>query len=202
MEDLLGVYLLPRDPLFPVLCLDWSEKRLVAGAPGPGGGPITPGVEFSANGLGGILMAVEPLAGRRLASVSGGVTHADLAVFLRKILDEQYPEARKVALILDYRNTHALAALHETLPRPEASRLCGLLEIHRAPRLGSWLNMARIELGVLNGQRLEGRIGDLDELRHEVGAWQDDNPMAPIAWRLSFEDARKRLRHLYPIPSL
>jgi hypothetical protein len=116
------------------------------------------------------------------------------------VLDEHYPDATRVVLVMDNLNTHALVSLYKSMEKEDARRLVGRLEIHYTPKHGSWPDMAEIELGVLKSQCLDRRIGDMDTLRRKVQAWQDDrnNRIAPINRQFTTEDARVKLRHLYP----
>lgn len=116
------------------------------------------------------------------------------------MLDERYPKARKVRLVMDNLNTHDLASLYETFPPAEARRLAERLEIHYTPKHGSWLNIAEIELSALNSQCLRRRIPSSQVMRREIAAWQSDrnNRGAPVNWRFTTKDARIKLTRLYP----
>jgi hypothetical protein len=116
------------------------------------------------------------------------------------MLEQRYPEAIKVRLVMDNLNTHAIASLYETFPPVEARRLADRLEIHYTPKHGSWLNIAEIELSALNGQCLRRRIPDIESMRCQTSAWQNhrNNRGAPINWRFTTEDARVKLLRLYP----
>ena len=116
------------------------------------------------------------------------------------MLDVRYPQATKVRLVMDNLNTHSAASLYETFPTEEARRLARRLEIHYTPKHGSWLNVAEIELSALNSQCLDRRIPDIDLMRKEVAAWELDrnNRAASIDWRFTTEDARIKLKRIYP----
>jgi hypothetical protein len=116
------------------------------------------------------------------------------------MLDERYPNATRVRLILDNLNTHCLASLYEVFKPQEARRLAERLEIHYTPKHGSWLNMAEIELSALNGQCLDRRIPDLVTMRRHIVAWEDDrnNRQSKINWHFFTDNARVKLKHLYP----
>jgi len=204
MEDVLAVYQLPHDPLFPVVCMDESNKQLVGEvhAPiptGPGHGRILDH-EYVRHGVATLFVEVEPLAGRRHVEVTERRTRQDWARFIKTMLDERYPKALKVRLVMDNLNTHDLASLYETFAPAEARRLAERLEIHYTPKHGSWLNIAEIELSALNGQCLCRRIPSPQAMRREIAAWQSDrnNRGAPVNWRFTTENARIKLTRLYP----
>lgn len=204
MEDVLAVYQLPHDPLFPVVCMDESNKQLVGEVHAPI--PAAPGHrrivdhEYVRNGVAALFVEVEPLAGRRHVEVTERRTRQDWARFIKAMLDERYPKATKVRLVMDNLNTHDIASLYETFAPAEARRLAERLEIHYTPKHGSWLNIAEIELSALNGQCLRRRIPSHEKLRSEIAAWQSDRNTrgAPVNWRFTAVDARIKLTRLYP----
>ena len=204
MEDVLAVYQLPHDPRFPVVCMDESNKQLVGEvqapiAAAPGHGRILDH-EYVRHGVATLFVEVEPLAGRRHVEVTERRTRQDWARFIKTMLDERYPKAVKVRLVMDNLNTHDLASLYETFPPAEARRLAERLEIHYTPKHGSWLNIAEIELSALNGQCLHRRIPSAQLMRTEIAAWQSDRNQrgAPVNWRFTTKDARIKLFRLYP----
>ena len=204
MEDVLDVYHAPYDPLFPLVCMDESNKQLVGEvhdplAPAPGRGQIIDH-EYVRNGVAEIFLEVEPLAGRRHVEITAHRTRKDWAAFIKGMLDERYPQATQVRLVMDNLNTHSAASLYEAFEPEEARRLSRRLAIHYTPKHGSWLNVAEIELSALNSQCLNRRIPDIDLMRKEVAAWElDRNNRAPaIDWRFTTEDARIKLKRLYP----
>jgi DDE superfamily endonuclease len=204
MEDVLAVYRLAHDPRFPVVCMDESSKQLVGEVRAPI--PTAPGHgqiidhEYVRHGVATLFVEVEPLAGRRHVEVTERRTRQDWARFIKAMLEERYPHAVKVRLVMDNLNTHDLASLYETFPPAEAHRLAQRLEIHHTPKHGSWLNIAEIELSALSGQCLCRRIPDLASMRREVSAWQQhrNHRGAPIHWHFTTEDARIKLSRLYP----
>ena len=204
MEDVLAVYQLPQDPRFPVVCMDESNKQLIGEvhapiAAAPGHGRIVDH-EYVRHGVATLFVEVEPLAGRRHVEVTERRTRQDWARFIKTMLDERYPQATKVRLVMDNLNTHDLASLYETFPPTEARRLAERIEIHYTPKHGSWLNIAEIELSALNGQCLRRRIPSTPEMRRQIAAWQADRNTrsAPVNWRFTTEDARIKLTRLYP----
>jgi len=204
MEDVLDVYHAPYDPQFPLVCMDESNKQLVGEVhsplpPAPGRGQINDH-EYVRHGVAEIFLEVEPLGGRRHVVITEHRGRTDWALFIKGMLDERYPQATKVRLVMDNLNTHNAASLYEAFPPEEARRLAHRLEIHYTPKHGSWLNIAEIELSALNTQCLSRRISSIELMRTEVTAWERDrNNRAPtIDWRFTTEGARIKLKRLYP----
>ena len=204
MEDVLSVYVRPYDEKRPQVCMDEISKQLVSETRQPL--PMQPGepegydYEYERQGVRNLFMAFEPLAGRRYVKVTEHRTKRDWALFIRELVDVQYPQADKVVLVLDNLNTHILSALYEVFAPEEARRLIDKLELHYTPKHGSWLNMAEIEWSVLSRQCLDRRIGHEEELQREVAAWQErrNTGQAKVNWRFTTQDARIKLKHLYP----
>ena len=204
MEDVLEVYTRPYDPQRPQVCMDETSKQLVgetrAPVPGAPGRPARHDYEYVRNGVANLFMFCEPLAGKRRVKVTERRTRIEWAQAVRELVDEGYPQADKVVLVMDQLNTHGPASLYEAFPPAEAKRIADKLEIHHTPKHGSWLNMAEIELGVLGRQCLDRRIENTATLRHQVGAWQVDRNTrtAKVDWRFTTADARIKLKRLYP----
>jgi hypothetical protein len=204
MEDVLDVYHAPYDPQFPLVCMDESNKQLVGEVHAPlphaaGHGQINDH-EYVRHGVAEIFLEVEPLAGRRHVDITERRTAKDWAYFIKGMLDERYPQAIKVRLVMDNLNTHTTASLYEAFEAEEARRLARRLEIHYTPKHGSWLNVAEIELSALNSQCLNRRIPDMELMRKEVAAWEMDrnNRATTIDWQFTTENARIKLKRLYP----
>jgi len=204
MEDVLAVYHLPYDPSVPVVCMDESSKQLVGEvhepiAAAPGRARLVDH-EYVRNGVAQIFVEVEPLRGRRHVEVTETRKREDWARFVKAMLDERYPQAQKVRLVMDNLNTHGIASLYAAFEPSEARRLARRLELHYTPKHGSWLNVAEIELSALNAQCLSRRIPSIEALRREVQACQRErNERAkPVDWQFTTEDARVKLKRLYP----
>ena len=204
MEDILSVYRLPYDVEYPVICMDESSKQLIGEVRQSLG--CKPGKtkkiddEYVRYGVAQIFMEVEPLTGRRHVTVTERRTNKDWAKRIKALLDDRYPHARKIRLIMDNLNTHTIGSLYETYPPEEAHRLASRLEIHYTPKHGSWLNIAEIELSALKGQCLDRRICDMEVLREEIRLWEEsrNNQAKKINWQFTTEDARIKLKRLYP----
>ncbi len=204
MEDVLDLYEMPYDPERPVVCFDESSKQLIMEKRLPL--PATPGqvarydYEYKRNGTRNLFMFFEPLAGYRHIEVTARRTMQDFAHCMKWLVDEAYSDALCIRLVVDNLNTHRPAALYETFPPAEANRILKRLEWHYTPKHGSWLNMAEIEFSVLNRQCLDRRIPDEDTLKREIKAHEDQrNHSHPtVNWQFTSEDARIKLRRLYP----
>ena len=184
--------------------MDETSKQLIGETRTPI--PMQPGrpqrydYEYVRNGVANLFVFVEPLRGWRHVAVTERRTRQDWAMAMRWLLDEIYPEAERVVVVLDNLNTHMGGALYETFPAEEANRLLARLELHYTPKHGSWLNMAEIEFSVLGRQCLDRRIAATATLVREVAAWQTErnHRQTTISWRFTTADARIKLRRLYP----
>jgi hypothetical protein len=204
MEDVLAVYTRPYDPRRPQVCLDETSRQLLAEVTLPQ--PVAPGrsarqdYEYLRQGVGNVFLVCEPLRGWRQVTVSARRTRIDWAHCVKDLLDVCYPDAEQVVLVQDNLNTHTPASLYAAFPPAEAKRLADRLELHYTPKHGSWLNMAEIELSILAEQCLNRRLADQATLEREVAAWQAARNSAGrgVDWRFTTEDARIKLKHLYP----
>jgi hypothetical protein len=162
--------------------------------------PLREDYEYVRQGTANLFLWYEPLRSRRHVEVTARRTREDWAQAIKTLVDEHYPDAEKIILVLDNLNTHTPASLYHAFPAAEAKRLSDKLEIHYTPTHGSWLNMAEIELSILSRQCLDRRIPDQVTLTAEVAAWeQERNQTATgVDWRFTTEDARIKLKHLYP----
>jgi hypothetical protein len=205
MEDVLEVYALPDDPTQPVVCFDECSKQLVSETrtpiPAEPGQPVRYDYEYQRQGVANMFMFFAPLQNWRHVDVTERRTKADFAYCMRDLVDVYFPDAVRIRVVLDNLNTHTPAALYTVFPPDEARRIIEKLAFHYTPKHGSWLNMAEIELSVLAGQCLDRRIDNQDELTKEVTAWADARNAAgtTIDWRFTTEDARIRLKKLYPV---
>jgi transposase len=205
MEDILDVYVQPEDPNQPLVCMDECPKQLIGETRLPL--PVEPGeterydTEYARNGTCDIFMFSAPLLGWRRATVTERRTHEDWAQQIKKLVDEDFPNAQKITLVTDNLNTHNPASLYGTFPPEEAKRIRDRLEIHYTPKHGSWLNMAEIEFSVLNNHGLSDRIPTIEQMRREVSAWNQirNKKSCKINWRFTTDDARIKLARLYPL---
>ena len=206
MEDVLSVYERPYDKDYPVVCMDEKPFQLLDERYAPIPMSKTNSIkkhdfEYERMGSCSIFMFTEPLAGWRYATALSRRTRFDWANQMKWLLDEQYPDAKKVVLVMDNLNTHGIHSFYDTFPPDEAFRLSQRLEIHFTPKHGSWLNIAECELSAMTTQCLKNRrMPSLDYLNSELLAWHSSRNanQKSVAWQFSTSNARIKLLHLYP----
>jgi len=204
MEQVLDVYTRPYNPDVPLICMDEKPVQLLEDArlalPMKAGQVRREDYEYERKGTCSLFLFTEPLAGWRLVHARSQRTKRDWALEIQELLDLHYPQARRVCLVLDNLNTHTLASLYEAFVPATARALASRLELCYTPKHGSWLNMAEVELSALTLQCLDRRIGSMDDLQREVSAWarQRNEACKTLSWQFTTEDARIRLKHLYP----
>ena len=204
MEDVLSVYKRPYDPDRPVVCMDEMPRQLIKEVRTPlpmeAGKPKRHDYHYQRNGVVNLFMFFEPLAGWRTVITRERRTKIDWAHCMRQLLKEHYPDAEKVILVMDNLNTHGLSSFYEAFPPEEAHQLAQRFEIHYTPEHGSWLNMAEIENSAMTRQCLDRRIPEQQVMEEETSAWSDqrNEEGAAANWRFRTEDARIKLRRLYP----
>ena len=201
MEDVLEVYQRPYGDKEVLVCLDETSKQQVKETrlPRPGAAGSFD-YEYQRNGVSNLFMLFAPLEGWRRVEVTEQRTKVDWARVVRKLVDEDYADRERIVLVMDNLNTHHPASFYEAFEPAEALRIARRLEIHYTPKHGSWLNIAEIELGVLARQCLDRRIPDKEVLERETQAWQEKRNREGIRvdWRFTTEDARVKLKSLYP----
>lgn len=203
MEQVLDVYKREYDPNTPVVCMDESPEQLIEAKNWT---VMEPGkearidYEYTRHGVANIFMANEPLKGNRLVEVTERKTKTDWAKFIKRVSDEMYPQAKRITLVMDNFKTHTIGAFYETFEPAEAKRLVDKFDFVFTPKHGSWLNMAEIELHVLNTQCLNRHIATIDKMKKEVEAWQThrNSKETKINWQFTSKDARIKLKRLYP----
>lgn len=206
METILDTYAAPPDPAVPLVCMDEGGKELQAHTRAPfpprSGQPARVDPEYRRQGSANLFLCYAPHLGWRQVTVTDRRTAVDWALAMRELVEVHFPEAARITVVLDNLNIHRLSSLYTAFPAPEAHRLARRLELRYTPLHGSWLNMAELELAVLQQQCLHRRIPDAVTLAREVAAWAAarNTVAAPARWTFTVEDARQRLTHLYPIP--
>lgn len=204
MEDVVALYAAPYDPKRPKVNFDETSRQLLADKQAPQaaapGQPARYDYEYERKGTRNLFLHCEPQAGWRHVEVTEHRKKHDFAQQMKWLVDERYPEAEVIRVVLDNLNTHGPGSLYEAFEPAEARRLVAKLEFHYTPKHGSWLNMAEIELSILQRQCLKRRIADEATLKREVAAWekQRNKEQATIDWRFSITDAREKLKRLYP----
>ncbi len=207
MEEVLDLYAEPYNPNRPQVCFDETSKQLVAETRVPW--PAKPGqverydYEYQRNGIRNLFLFLEPQRGWRHIAVTERRTMQDFAQQMRWLVDEAYPKAEVVRVVMDNLNTHRPASLYEAFPPAEARRILQRLEFHYTPKHGSWLNLAEMEFSVFSRQCLDRRIPDEATLRREIRALEGERNRAGarINWQFTSRAARSKLRHLYPSTS-
>jgi hypothetical protein len=205
MEVVLDLYSMEPCEEEPLIAMDEASKQLLGEVYPPIA--MQPGQDkkedyhYEREGVQALFMFIDPHRGWRRVSSRDNRTRIDWAEEVRQLLDEDYPEARKVKLLSDNLNTHNIASLYEAFPAPEAHRLARRLELYHTPRNGSWLNIAETELSVLSKQCLDRRIPSTEKLKEELKAWQKvrNQKTSKVIWKFKTIDARVKLKHLYPV---
>ena len=203
MEHVLDVYKRPYDSLRPVVCMDESPRQLIRETrlplPGRSGMVERHDYEYERCGVCNIFMAVEPLAGKRIVQIKERRTKTDWALFLNDVA-RRYCRAEKITLVMDNLNTHGPGSLYETFSPVVAKALWERFEFVYTPKHGSWLNIAEIEINVLIRQCLDRRIDTLDEMQAATHAWEKcrNNAQSHIDWQFTSDEARIKLKRLYP----
>ncbi len=200
----MDLYAEPDDPRYPQVCFDESPVQLTSETrhplPARPGQPVRYDSEYKREGTANLFLFVQPLRGWRQVNVTKQRTKQDFAQQMRLLVDQYFPTAERIRLVVDNLNTHTPAALYSVFTPTEARRITRKLEFHYTPKHGSWLNMAECELAVLAGQCLDRRISTIDTLQEEIAAWQDprNQRQTKIHWQFSNEVARVKLQRLYP----
>ena len=204
MEDVLDTYQQPEDTCNPIVCVDETSKQHIKETREPipmvEGSPQRYDCEYQRNGVSNLFMIFAPLQGFRHVEVTDRRTSVDFAHICRDLVDVYFPNAQKITLVCDNLNTHKTASLYKAFEPKEARRIAEKLEFHWTPKHGSWLNMAEIELSVLTRECLSRRIADQQTLKQEIQAWQNrrNEQQTKTSWRWTTDDARIKLKRLYP----
>ncbi len=203
MEKVLDVYKRPYDRDNPVICMDESPKQLIEEtkisiAMKPGQDKKVD-YEYSRNGVCNILMANEPLTGKRYPKITKTKTKQDWAVFIKETIDAHYAKQDKITLVMDNYGTHTIGAFYETFAPEEAKRLMDKIDFIFTPKHGSWLNMAEIEINMMDRECMARRIGEAEKLISEISYWTENLNEAKkkIHWKFTKQDADKKLAKHY-----
>ena len=205
MEDILNVYQLDYDEEIPLICMDEQPVQLLDDKTSPI--PMETGrikkedYEYIRKGSVSVFLFTEPLKGWRHVQASAHRTKKDWALQIQELLTVQYKDVKKIRLVMDNLNTHSISSLYETFDPETAFNLAQRLEIHHTPKHGSWLNIAEIELSAMTTQCLNRRIANIEELQKQISSWeaQRNKSQKAVQWQFKTEDARIKLKHLYPV---
>jgi len=203
MYRLLDLYEKDYDKLYPVVCMDEKSKQLIEDVRGVL--PLKPGstakydYEYRRNGTRNIFVAVEPLGGRRKIKVTDSRTKKDFAYFIKELVEHDYKEAKMIRLVLDNLNTHFLSSFYETFSMRISKRILSKIEFYYTPKHGSWLNMAEIEINIMDRECLARRIGQETVLKCEINQWssQRNKEKKKIHWSFTKKDADRKLSKYY-----
>ena len=204
MEAVLEVYKRPHDPLYPVVCMDETNVQCIKEVRAPIA--AKPGkterydVEYERNGVAHLILFYAPLENWRRIQVADNHAACEWAEGVRRLVQEDYPNAKRITLVMDNLNTHTGASLYKAFAPDVARALLNKLEFVYIPKHGSWLNMAECEFSVLSRQCLARRLPDIQTTSAEIAAWVDkrNQHTKPVDWRFTTEDARIKLKRLYP----
>jgi len=203
MYRLLDLYAQDYDRWFPVVCVDEKSKQLIIDIRGTiglkPGSPAKYDYEYKRNGTRNIFVAVEPLAGKRTVKVTLTRKKSDFAHFVKELVDNDYPQAQKVKLVLDNLNTHFPSSFYETFSKQEADRILDRIDFYYTPKHGSWLNMAEIEINMMDRECLARRIGEAEKLESEIKCWsrKRNEAKTKIQWSFTRQNADHKLSKHY-----
>ena len=203
MYKLLDLYHLPYNQLQPVVCIDEKSKQLVSNTRQPikmSAGKVQKlDYEYKRNGTRNIFVAVEPKAGKHFVKVTKRRTKPDFAKFVEELLENIYSRAEKVRIVVDNLNTHFVKSFYETFPKEKADKLLERIEFNYTPKHASWLNMAEIEISMLEEECIGRRIGTEKQLIDEIDEWtnQVNHEKRKINWKYTKRDAYKKLAKHY-----
>ncbi len=203
MEEVLEVYRRPYAPVYPVVCLDESPKQLVSEVKKPfmnKKGELVFDFEYKREGAAEIYMVCEPLGGRREVFVRDSHDRMTWGKIIAHIVEEMYPEAKKICIVEDNLSAHKKYALYELFEPERARAILNKVAFVHTPVHGSWLNIAEIELNVLYGQGLQKRIATKEELEEQCSQWSSmrNGNEAKVDWQFTTKGARIKLKRLYP----
>ena len=205
MEEVLATYALPYDPDRPLVCMDEQPVQLLLETKVPLPATKEHGLrvdyEYERNGTASIFMFAEPLTGFRQATARDRRTKEDWAREVAHLLDTRYAHSEKIVLVCDQLNTHTKGAFYTVFEPAVARAYVERIDFVHTPKHGSWLNVAECELSAMSRQCLTGRrIGYLDDLQCEIGAWakSTNDKQRAVDWQFQIDDARTKLKHLYP----
>ncbi len=205
MEDILHLYEQPYDPLQPVICFDERPCQLtgdtVSPLPAAPGKPAKEDYHYERNGTCVLMIAFEPLTGRRFVDIRKTRTKKDYAYFMNKLACNHYPCAEKIRIVQDNLNTHGVGSFYSAFDSGKAFDMADKFEFHYTPLKASWLNMVEIEISAIATECLHRRIPDIETLRHEVNicVGERNRQKATVRWRFTKNDARKKMERHYPI---
>lgn len=203
MYVLLDLYQQEYDELYPVICIDEKSKQFLAETRNPipmkSGSSCKYDYEYKRKGTGNLFVAVEPKAGKRIVKITDTRTKPDYAHFIKELLEKHYPDVKAIRLVADNLNTHFTSSFYETFSKPQADRLLKRIEFYYTPKHASWLNMAEIEINIMDRQCTGGRIASKIEMKKQVSAWvrKRNKQKKILEWAFTRQDADEKLQKHY-----
>jgi hypothetical protein len=203
MYALIDLYLQEYDEMRPVICIDEKSKQLLAETRSPipmrPGSPYKYDYEYKRKSTANLFVAVEPQAGKRIVKVTDSRTKPDYACFVKEVAEKHYPRAESIRLVSDNLNTHFTSSFYETFSKPVADKLLKRIEFYYTPKHASWLNMAEIEINVMDRQCTGGRVESKEKMKKEVRAWvrKRNKEKKKIQWTFTKQEADKKLGKHY-----
>lgn len=201
MEQVLAVYERPYEEQFPVVCVDESPKQLIEIKQYRStDGTRVEDSDYIRHGVGEIYMAFEPLAGLRFVEVKDDHKAVTWVGVIANLLDGPYANCVRMTVVGDNLSGHKPSAFYTVFEAGKAKSYLDRLEFVYTPKHGSWLDMAEIELSVLQRDCLNRHIATKNELVGEINAWQTKRfaKQGKANWQFTAKDARIKLRKLYP----
>lgn len=203
MYRLLDLYEEDYNQKYPVICIDEKSKQLIEEVRNPiplrPGSPAKYDYEYKRNGTRNIFVAVEPKGGRRIITVTRTRTKEDFAYFVKNTVENEYKQAVKIRIVLDNLNTHFEKSFYETFSEKEARKILSKITFYYTPKHGSWLNMAEIEINVMDRESLGGKIGNEALLKKQLKSWTNkrNRLQKKIIWKFTKQCADKKLSKYY-----
>lgn len=205
MYVLLDLYQQEYDELHPVICIDEKSKQFLEETRNPlamkPGSPYKYDYEYKRKGTANLFVAVEPKAGKRIVKITNSRTKPDYAYFVKEVLEKHYPKVKSIRLVADNLNTHFTSSFYETFSKPQVDKLLKRIEFYYTPKHASWLNMAELEINIMDRQCTGGRIACKEKIKKEVSAWvrKRNKEKKKLQWTLTKQAADKKLRKHYVV---
>ncbi len=203
MYALIDLYHQEYDEFHPVICIDEKSKQLLEEKQKPiamkPGSPYKYDYEYKRKGTANLFVAIEPKGGKRIVKVTDSRTKPDYAYFVKELLEKHYSQAKSIRLVADNLNTHFTSSFYETFSKPQADKLLKRIEFYYTPKHASWLNMAELEINVMDRQCTGGRVESKEEMKMKVDAWvrKRNKDKKKIKWTFTRQEADKKLRKHY-----
>jgi hypothetical protein len=205
MYNLIDLYSIEYSEDNPVICIDEKSKQMIADSDKRTPINIKKGefkkidYEYKRNGTVNLFVSVEPKGGNHFVQVTERRTKEDFVNFILTLVNEKYANAKIIHIVMDNLNTHFKKSFDDILGVEKSNHFFERVQFHHTPKHASWLNMAEIEIGILDRQCLDRRLPDRQTLEAEVKAWQDkrNEDGCTINWKFTREMADQKLSRHY-----